>query len=149
MHPHIKKAVIKLNDGFSGDGNAVLNYPDKLSGKKMFNWIHTNLRYTMKPVATDLSIERFLEKFVLMEGIVEAFIEGEEKVSPSVQCRINPLGEVDIISTHDQVLSGESGQVFEGAHCPADENYRNEIAALAKKIAEVLKSRRFLIPKSK
>ncbi len=140
MHPHIKKAVIKLNDGFSGDGNAVLNYPDKLSGKKMFDWIHTNLLHSMKPVATDLSIDRFLQKFVLMEGIVEAFIEGEEKVSPSVQCRINPLGEVDIISTHDQVLNGQNGQVFVGAHFPADENYRTEIAALAKTIAEVLKS---------
>ncbi len=140
MHPHIKKAVIKLNDGFSGDGNAVLNYPDNLLGKQMFNWIQTNLLHSIKPVAPDLSIERFLEKFVAMEGIVEAFIDGEEKVSPSVQCRINPLGEVDIISTHDQVLSGENGQVFVGAHFPADENYRTEIAVLAKTIAEVLKS---------
>ena len=140
MHPHIKKAVIKLNDGFSGDGNAVFKYPENLTGKKMFNWIHANLHSAMKPVANDLSIDMFLKKFELMEGIVEAFVEGEEKVSPSVQCRINPLGDVDIISTHDQVLSGENGQVFVGAHFPADENYRTEIAALAKKIAEVLKT---------
>lgn len=139
MDPHIKKAVIKLNDGFSGDGNAVLKYPDKLKGKKMFDWIHANLHNAMKPVAPGLSIERFIEKFVVMEGIVEAFIEGEEKVSPSVQCRINPLGEIDIVSTHDQVLSGENEQVFIGAHFPADVNYRAEIAVLAKSIAEVLK----------
>ena len=35
----ISKAVIKLNDGFSGDGNAILEYPDHISPKEMFNWI--------------------------------------------------------------------------------------------------------------
>jgi hypothetical protein len=74
-----------------------------------------------------------------MEGIVEAFVEGEVKTSPSVQCRINPLGEVDVISTHDQVLGGESGQVFIGAHFPANIAYRTEIAAMGKLIAEELK----------
>jgi hypothetical protein len=28
MYPDLKKAILKLNDGFSGDGNAVLRYPD-------------------------------------------------------------------------------------------------------------------------
>jgi hypothetical protein len=140
MHPHIKKAVIKLNDGFSGDGNAILKYPEGLTGKAMFNWIHQNLRDAIKPVANGMSTEMFLQKFELMEGIVEAFIEGDTKTSPSVQCRINPRGEVDVISTHDQVLSGEDEQVFMGAHFPADEHYRSEIAQLGKTISEVLKN---------
>lgn len=140
MHPHIKKAVIKLNDGFSGDGNAVLKYPEGLSGKDLFNWIHHNLRDFIKPVAEGITTEMFLQKFELMEGIVEAFVDGEIKTSPSVQCRINPRGEVDIISTHDQVLSGEDGQIFEGAHFPANENYRAEIAMMGRAISEVLKN---------
>lgn len=139
MYPDVKRAVIKLNDGFSGDGNAILKYPDHISKKEMYNWIHQNLDKKIIPVAKDMGIEMFLEKFRLMEGIVEAFIESDEKKSPSVQCRINPLGEVDIISTHDQVLGGESGQVFEGAHFPADESYRKEIGVLGKIIAEELK----------
>ncbi len=139
MHPGTKKAVIKLNDGFSGDGNAILIYPENLSSKEMYNWIHNNLRQAIKPVASDLSLDMFLKKFELMEGIVEAFVEGKEKVSPSVQCRINPKGEIDIISTHDQVLQGEDGQVFIGAHFPANESYRSEIAAMSRSIAEVLK----------
>ncbi|MEP7256580.1 MAG: peptide ligase PGM1-related protein [Ferruginibacter sp.] len=139
MYPDLKKAVVKLNDGFSGDGNAILKYPDHISKKEMYDWIHHNLYKEIIPVAKDLSIEMFLEKFELMEGIVEAFIEGDQKVSPSVQCRINPLGEVDIISTHDQVLSGESGQVFIGACFPADAAYSTEIGMLGKTIAEELK----------
>lgn len=140
MHPDIRKAVIKLNDGFSGDGNAILKYPENISGKEMFNWIHHNLRNAIQPVAKDLSVDMFLNKFELMEGIVEAFIEGETKTSPSVQCRINPRGEVDIISTHDQVLCGEDGQVFVGAHFPADPEYRSTIAELSRSIAKVLQS---------
>ena len=139
MYPDLKKAVVKLNDGFSGDGNAILKYPDHISKKKMYDWIHQNLYKEIIPVANELSIEMFLEKFKLMEGIVEAFIEGDVKASPSVQCRINPLGEVDIISTHDQVLGGESGQVFLGAHFPANAEYRAEIAMMGKAIAEELK----------
>lgn len=144
MYPEVKKMVIKLNDGFSGDGNAILQYPENLHGKDLEKWIHDNFNEAVKPVATDLTIETFLEKFELMEGIAEAFIEGKEKASPSVQCRINPFGEIDIISTHDQVLGGESGQVFEGAHFPANAAYRDEIAILSRKIAEVLKSENVL-----
>ncbi|MEO7767602.1 MAG: peptide ligase PGM1-related protein [Ferruginibacter sp.] len=139
MYPDLKKAVVKLNEGFSGDGNAILKYPDNLDKKELFNWIHQNLFKAIIPVAKDLTIETFMEKFELMEGVVEAFIEGEAKVSPSVQCRINPLGEVTVISTHDQELGGESGQVFIGAHFPADISYRADIAAMGKEIALVLK----------
>ncbi len=139
MHPEIKKAVVKLNDGFSGEGNAVMKYPEDLCGRELEAWLQENLLEILKPVSPDVSIELFLEKFILMEGIVEAYVEGLEKTSPSVQCRINPMGDVDIISTHDQVLSGEHGQVFEGAHFPADEQYRTTIAQMTRCIAEVLK----------
>lgn len=139
MYPDLKKAVIKLNDGFSGDGNAIIKYPDHISKKEMYNWIHKNLYKEIETVAKDLSIDLFLEKFKQMEGIVEAFIEGDEKTSPSAQCRINPLGEVEVISTHDQVLSGENSQIFTGAHFPADAAYRCEIATLARSIACELK----------
>ena len=137
MYPKLKKAVIKLNDGFSGDGNALLQYPENLSSKEMFDWIHHNLYNAISPVAKNLPIETYLQKFCEMGGIVEAFVEGEIKSSPSVQCRISPLGEVEIISTHDQELDG---QVFLGAHFPANISYRTEIALMGKTIANILKN---------
>jgi PGM1 C-terminal domain len=139
MHPGIKKAVIKLNDGFSGEGNAILKYPEDLCGKVLHEWLQANLLTEIKPVAKDLDVKTYLQKFELMEGIVEAFIEGDKKTSPSVQCRINPMGEIDVISTHDQVLTGEDNQVFIGAHFPADEVYRCEIAAMSRAVSKVLK----------
>lgn len=137
MYPDLKKAVIKLNDGFSGDGNAILTYPEKINKLELFDWIHHNLQQQIKPVSAGLSIETFLKKFSEMGGIVEAFVEGDIKTSPSVQCRINPLGEVDIISTHEQVLEG---QIFTGAHFPANEEYRCELGMLGKKISDILKN---------
>ena len=62
-----------------------------------------------------------------MGGIVEAFVEGENKRSPSCQCRVNAIGGAQAISTHDQVLGGPSGQVFLGCTFPADDVYRLDI----------------------
>lgn len=136
MYPDLKKIVIKLNDGFSGDGNAILTYPEHIDKHSMFHWIHHNLYQQIKPVAPGMPVAVFLEKFRIMGGIAEAFIEGAVKASPSVQCRINPLGEIDIISTHEQVLDG---QVFMGAHFPANREYSTEIGKIGKQIAHELK----------
>lgn len=136
MYPHLKKAVIKLNDGFSGDGNALIHYPEGLNNLAMFDWVHHKLEEELQPVAFGLTTKVFFEKLLVMGGVVEAYIEGEEKYSPSVQCRIDPLGNIEIISTHDQELNG---QVFSGAHFPAREAYRVEIISIAQEVAEALK----------
>jgi len=41
-------------------------------------------------------------------GIVEERITGVELRSPSVQLRVTPFGDVELLSTHDQVLDGPS-----------------------------------------
>ncbi|HCR49726.1 MAG TPA: carboxylate-amine ligase, partial [Bacteroidetes bacterium] len=60
---------------------------------------------------------------------------------PSVQCRINPLGEVEVVSTHDQVLDAATGQIFLGAKFPADPEYSREIAQNGLAIGKVLQSK--------
>lgn len=137
----LRKVVIKLNDGFSGDGNAVFKYPKDIPFNDLDNWLNVNLISSLQIVSDKLSPTDFFGKMKTMGGIVEVFVDGTKKVSPSVQCRINPIGEVTIISTHDQVLGGESGQVFIGAHFPADEAYRLEIGQMGKTIANLLKQK--------
>ena len=51
-------------------------------------------------------------------GIVEERIVGVELRSPSVQLRVTPLGEVELLSTHDQLLGGPSGQTLPGLPLP-------------------------------
>jgi hypothetical protein len=137
-NPSLQKAVIKMNEGFSGEGNAVFSFQGMDESTDMKQWIAANLENNLKIVAPDLSYKMFMFKFQHMGGIVEAFVEGNIKTSPSVQCRINPLGDCKVISTHDQVVGGESGQVFLGAHFPAAEEYAIEIGEAGKKVAEAL-----------
>ncbi|MCB0729005.1 MAG: peptide ligase PGM1-related protein [Ignavibacteria bacterium] len=137
-NPAIRKAVVKMNDGFSGDGNAIYRYPeltiDDSLEKNILETIYDNLR----PVAKNLSIKVFLEKFNEMEGIVEEFLEGEIKVSPSVQCVIGTSDKIEIASTHDQLLGGDDGQIFVGAIFPADEEYATTLAEIGKKVSSHL-----------
>ncbi|MFN8289803.1 MAG: peptide ligase PGM1-related protein [Chitinophagaceae bacterium] len=136
--PSLKKAVVKMNDGFSGEGNAVFSFEGLGEAAELKQWISDNLQQNLKIVAADLTYKDFMFKFQHMGGIAEAFVEGEIKTSPSVQCRINPLGDCKVISTHDQVVGGESGQVFLGAHFPAAEEYAIEVGEAGKKVAESL-----------
>jgi hypothetical protein len=77
----------------------------------------------------------FLGKVHAMGAVVEAFIEGDEKRSPSAQFLVDPFGYVEPVSTHDQVLDG---QVFLGCRFPADEGYRQAIQDDAAKVAALL-----------
>jgi len=134
----IRKAVIKMNDGFSGEGNAVFSYSKIVPGKNIEDQVRQQLQQQLAIVAGDLSYDQFMKKFTGMHGIVEAFVDGSQKASPSVQCRINPLGKVTIISTHDQLLGGPDGQVFLGGNFPAHEAYSVEVGELGEKVANAL-----------
>jgi hypothetical protein len=138
QHPQIRKAVVKVNDGFSGDGNAIFSYSGIENAADPKHWIAENIRERLKIVAGDLSYDSFLGKFKQMKGIVEAFIDGKRKESPSVQCRITPTGVSEVLSTHDQELGGDSGQVYIGAQFPASDEYAVEIGRMGKKVSDVL-----------
>jgi hypothetical protein len=136
--PSLRKAVVKMNEGFSGDGNAIYYYRDTPVDDKLEQAIAATLSENFKTVAKDVSETLFFEKFALMGGIVEVFVEGSIKMSPSAQCVINPDKHIDIVSTHDQLLGGDDGQIFIGAIFPADKAYNISLAAEAKKIAQTL-----------
>ncbi|WP_205573309.1 peptide ligase PGM1-related protein [Flavisolibacter nicotianae] len=137
--PGLRKAVVKINEGFSGDGNAIFSFENAPNGSKLFTWLNDHLLENLHVIAKDLTPEKFMQKFGAAGGVVEVFIEGDRKHSPSVQCRINPLGKIEIISTHDQMLGGESGQVYLGASFPARQEYAPMIAEMGRKIAEELR----------
>jgi hypothetical protein len=139
--PAARRAVVKLNEGFSGEGNALFYYDGvdaSLSPAEMKATILAQLPTGLRYEAPKETWERFSEKYADMQGVVEAFVEGEGKCSPSVQCRVNAIGEPQVISTHDQVLGGPSGQVFEGCTFPAADDYRMEIQESGAKVAAAL-----------
>ncbi|MBD0295525.1 MAG: carboxylate-amine ligase [Flavisolibacter sp.] len=137
--PHLDKAVVKINEGFSGEGNAIFTFPEMTYQQRSRQFIKEQLRNHLHIIAENLTYPVFLQKFRKEGGIVEAFIEGTKKYSPSVQCRINPLGKIDVISTHDQLLGGKENQVFLGARFPAHPEYAPAIGEAGRRIAEELK----------
>lgn len=139
-NPALRRAVIKLEEGFSGEGNAVFDFGKVEADAVAPDWIEREMPHRLAPEAVGLSSERYLSKFAQMGGVVEAWLEGEDKRSPSVQMRITPTGTLEIISTHDQLLGGHSGQVFLGSSFPADARYRGSLQAVGARIGETLRN---------
>ncbi|HEY8019784.1 MAG TPA: peptide ligase PGM1-related protein [Thermoanaerobaculia bacterium] len=138
--PGLRRAVIKLEDSFSGEGNALFRYPDagpEDTGGPGGPAIREAMQGIELTVPSETS-ERYFDKFRRMGGIVEEFIEGRDKRSPSVQMRSAPHGDVMVLSTHDQILGGATGQVFQGCSFPAEEEYRQAIRDEGVKVGQVL-----------
>jgi hypothetical protein len=131
--PGIERAVIKLNDSFSGEGNAIFRYPDSRSRPAMQRAMEL-----LEFVAPSEQRGSYFEKFNRGGGVVEEFLDGVESRSPSVQLRVGPNGEVLPLSTHDQILGGASGQVFLGCRFPAADGYRHEAQEIGLSVGRVL-----------
>lgn len=147
QQPELKRIVIKLNEGFSGEGNALLMLdelasvaPGKASHHQRVTAVLDALEH-MRFQYVHETWNHFSRKIDELGAIAEAFIEGDIKRSPSVQGHITPFGEVEILSTHDQILGGPDGQIFLGCRFPADEAYRLELQAMGRRVGEVLAKR--------
>ena len=134
LRPDIRRAVVKINEGFSGEGNGVFNYPKAKSDANTVRQSLTQLEWS----SDSENIASFLNKFDQMGGIVEEMIDADEVHSPSVQMRIFPGGNAVLVSSHEQVLGGPTGQVYLGCRFPANEEYRMMIQEQAQRIGEVL-----------
>ena len=77
----------------------------------------------MELESADTPFDVYLAKFAEGAGIVEERIVGPELESPSVQLRVLPGGAVELLSTHDQLLGGASGQSYLGCVFPAAPEY--------------------------
>ena len=143
-NPPLKRMVIKLNEGFSGEGNAILDLspveafaPGKCSHSERVGALAKRWE-SLRFQARDETWGNFASRIPELGAIVEAFIEGEEKRSPSVQGYITPTGEVEILSTHDQILGGPDGQIYLGCYFPADSAYRLQLQELGMRAGKAL-----------
>ena len=170
--PSIKQVLVKLNEGVSGEGNAVIDLTGlppsfaKATADRPVAGIgdagHRNASAgpgSSIPATTDsgraramleerlramqfelerITYESYMNKLQERKGVVEERIMGEEFRSPSVQLRITPLGVVELLSTHDQLLGGPSGQSYLGCVFPADTGYAALITREAAKVGRRL-----------
>lgn len=138
--PAIRKVVAKLNEGVSGLGNANIDLAtvpapgDPGEGAAILEAVES-----MAFESPRMTWKRYAEKLVDTGGIVEELITGRDFRSPSAQLRITPLGDVEALSTHDQMLGGPSGQAYLGCKFPAAVEYGPRIMAEALKVGRRLK----------
>jgi hypothetical protein len=137
--PALRQVMVKLNEGVSGEGNAVVDLaglpaPGHSREQAMLD---ERLR-SMQFESRDVTFESYMDKLGQRQGVVEERIIGEQFRSPSVQLRVTPLGKVELLSTHDQLLGGPSGQSYLGCVFPADTAYASLITREAAKIGRRL-----------
>jgi hypothetical protein len=130
--PDAGAVVVKLNDGFSGQGNAIV---------ELDRWPVALERSGTTFCAPEESWPSFTAKIAADGAIVEELVRVPGSTSPSVQLRIAPSGAVEVLSTHDQVLGGPDNQVYLGCRFPAHPGYRLAIQEAALAVAKVLSSR--------
>ena len=137
QRPSVKQAIVKLNEGVSGEGNATVDLSDldELDDAAIFDRVRA-MRFELGRV----SFDDYAAKFRARGGIVEerVGVGAKEVRSPSVQLRITPLGKVELLSTHDQMLGGPSGQRYLGCIFPADPAYATAITRDAAKVGDLL-----------
>lgn len=126
--PEARSVVVKLDRGVSGLGNAMLD----------LGAAERDLASAVTLEDEEITAEQYLAALDEQGGIVEERIEGADFRSPSVQLRMSPAGQVDVMSTHDQVLGGKNRQTYFGCHFPADQGYAAAIAAESLKVGRRL-----------
>lgn len=128
LRPDAEAVVMKLNNGFSGQGNAIIEMADVVKP------------LTRSPTtfcASEESWDSFSNKIEVEGGIVEELIRGRPH-SPSVQVNIAASGAWRVASSHDQILGGPDEQVYLGCRFPASDEYRSDIIEQAGLVAEEL-----------
>jgi hypothetical protein len=137
--PDLQYLVVKLNEGAAGRNNACIDLASVpapgLSAER--EAVAGRIR-DMGCKLPKMTYGEFFERMDTNGGIVEEFITGDEVLSPSVQMRITPLGDVEILSTHDQRLAGPNSQCFVGSRFPAHRGYAGLICGEAMKIGRRL-----------
>jgi hypothetical protein len=133
--PYLREVLVKLDEGVSGFGNALVDLeglcrPGDPAEREELGPRVRGMRFELPT----LTYETFMGKLARGGGVVEERLVGDEFRSPSVQLRVTPLGNVEILSTHDQLLGGPSGQSYVGCRFPADPGYAVEISRHAERI---------------
>jgi hypothetical protein len=140
--PRLERCVVKLNEGFSGEGNALLELaPLALAG---ISAGERRRRLRTALAALPMPSPSWLPQLSRQGALVEAWLEGGERLtSPSVQGTIHPGGagagpRVEVLSTHEQVLGGASGQTYLGCRFPCDGAYRQALMRYGQAVGEAL-----------
>ena len=129
--PELAELVIKLNEGVAGEGNGIIDLRGLPPAGADDERTRIAERLERAELEAGVPFQAYAAKLAERGGIVEERIRGAEVRSPSVQMQITPEGDVELLSTHDQLLGGPCGQSYRGCTFPADAAYARDITAMA------------------
>ena len=133
LKPELTAVILKHDDSGAGDGNAVIRVDDlEPPGSEV---AHQRLRSRIN------SLEHWYVDELKLGFVVEEMIIGDQFSSPSAQLEIGADGTIKVLSTHEQILGGDDGQVYQGCRFPAASAYAPELGRHAHASAEVLARR--------
>ena len=125
--PGATGVVAKTDNSGAGDGNRILEFcdlPDALSVR-----------------AAVESWEPWYREDLARGGVVEEYLVGTEVAFPSVQVDIAPGCHVEVVSTHEQLLGGPTGQSYVGCRFPAAAAYSSALAGYGTAVGLALAQR--------
>jgi hypothetical protein len=129
--------VVKLNEGISGEGNAPLALEPLALAERSGAERRRLVRQALDTLP--MPSPQWRELVTSQGALVEAWLEGGEALtSPSVQGMIHPGGAVEMLSTHEQILGGPSGQTYQGCAFPAADVYRQELMRMGEAVGRAL-----------
>lgn len=135
VRPRLGQVVVKLDDGVSGEGNAIVelrNLP-RPGARTELPRIAERVD-AMRLQAVNVAVHEYFERLERGGGIVEERIATRELRSPSVQLDLSPAG-ATVVSTHDQILSDD---MCVGCRFPAEPAYAGTITEAAERIGALL-----------
>jgi hypothetical protein len=161
-NPGATKGVVKLAEGFSGMGNAVLDLTRVQERIQTLHTCNSIIDYSSDKELgrlTTLAFENgtfhhrtwddYCEEIPVMGCVFELFLDVDNDhdapeptrnrivTSPSVQGVIDENGFVSVLSTHEQMLDE---QVYLGCEFPCKSEYRLQLLEYGKKVGDFLAS---------
>jgi PGM1 C-terminal domain len=127
-HPGLAAAVVKLDNSASGDGNQMIALRDPAGSP-------ASARAVAERVA---ALPDWYLAELALGGVVEAYVAGEYWSSPSVQIEITPEGQAMVLATHEQILGGDNGQVYQGCRFPARRDYAMRLTTYGQRVGRLL-----------
>ena len=125
--PTMDSVIVKLNEGVSGEGNALVRLAGLpapgVAGRARGASRERLLAHGAR-VADDAARRLPRRSSRRAAGSSRSGSSGQEVRSPSVQLRVLPGGAVELLSTHDQLLGGASGQSYLGCVVPGGPGVR-------------------------
>ncbi len=129
-----RRVIVKLDEGAGGIGNGTIDLDafDVRDARALCDEIALE--------QPEIAVDDYYAHLEREGAVVEVFLEGDEVRSPSVQLRLDPFGQPEIISTHEQLMGGPHGLTFLGSTMPASPEYVAQLTEQALAVGALLGS---------